>query len=751
MITEIYDITGMHCAACSSAVERVTRKLPGVVESQVNLTMARLTITYDETQTTEQMICDKIARAGFGAVLHVEENKPAGEDVEVAEEKADKKKLYSLIVSSVFSGLLLFVSMGHMLGMPLPGIVSSDTNPQNFALLQLLLAIPVIGLGHYYYTSGFSSLFHGNPNMNTLVAISSVASLAYSIALTFMLESSPHLVHGLYYESSAVVVALVSVGKYLESRSERKTKSALRKLKKLAPDLTSVVENGKIKRVSTSSVGVGQVILVRAGEHIPLDGIVTDGYGSADEAMLTGESMPVEKEPEATVIGGSILQSGALYVKVTRTGSETMLSQIIKFVEDAQGKKAPISKTADKVAGVFVPVVMAIAIIVAVLWLILGEGIPFALKIFTSVLVIACPCAMGLATPTAIMVGTGLGASRGILIRSGEALEILHSVDTVVFDKTGTVTEGRMSLSELVTSGVDEDDLLSLMGAVEILSDHPIAKAISNTAAERVGEISYEVEDFSNLSGLGLKAHIVSRGDVLLGNQKLMNESGVDISSLLDAAEKSADEGKTIVFASLNGVAIGYASVSDKIKPGVAETVAALSKMNINTVLLTGDNRSAAAAIAKEAGISDVISEVLPNEKAGVIEEIKRSGKRVMMVGDGINDAPALTSADIGAAVGSGSDIAIDSADIVLMHDDPADIVRAIRLGRYTITNIKQNLFWAFCYNVLAIPIAAGVLYPAFGITLTPMIGSIAMSLSSIFVVTNALRLGRKNIDKLRR
>lgn len=748
MITEVYDITGMHCAACSSAVERVTRKLPGVVDSQVNLTMARMTITYDEKQTTQQMICDKVSKAGFGAVLHVENSNNDKSDSENDDNAQEmRSKLVSLIISCVFAALLLVVAMGHMFGMPLPHIFDSHHNPQNFALLQFLLALPVIILGKHYYTSGFSSLFHGNPNMNTLVAISSVASLIYSLVLTFMLEDNPSLVHNLYFESSAVVVALVSVGKYLEARSEDKTKSALRKLMKLAPDMTNIVVDGVVKSVPTSTVAVGQTILIRAGEHIPLDGVVTEGFGSANESMLTGESMPVEKENGSSVIGGSLLISGALYVRVTSVGQETMLSQIIRFVEDAQGKKAPISKTADKVAGVFVPIVMTISLVTGIIWMLAGESIGFALKIFTSILVIACPCAMGLATPTAIMVGTGAGASRGILIRSGEALEILHKVDVVVFDKTGTVTEGKMNLSNVVSREIDEASLLSVMYALEKLSDHPIAHAITNAVEERDDRIDYTVNEFENLSGLGIKGELADVGSVMLGNLKFMADNAIDSSEFEASAQQFASEGKTLIYAAINGRMVGFATVSDSLKQGVADTVNKLNGMNIATVLLTGDNRAAANTIGFEAGFKTVISEVLPTEKADVIAKLQGEGKCVMMVGDGINDAPALTMADVGVAVGNGSDIAIDSASVILMRDDPADICRAVKLGKYTIRNIKQNLFWAFCYNILAIPIAAGVLYPSFGITLTPMIGSIAMSLSSLFVVTNALSLGRKKID----
>ncbi len=748
MKTEIYDITGMHCAACSSAVERVTRKLPGVSESNVNLTMARLTITYDESQTTEQMICDKVNKAGFGAFLHVESNATESTDFDdTVKSKEDKEKLISLIVSVGFAALLMIVSMGHMFGMPLPTIVDSHANPQNFALLQFLLVLPIIILGKHYYVSGLTSLLRGNPNMNTLVAISSVASLVYSLVLTFMLEARPELVHSLYYESSAVVVALVSVGKYMESRSENKTKSALMGLARLAPDHTNLFVDGAIKSVPTSSVTIGDVILIRAGEHIPLDATVIEGFGSADESMLTGESLPIDKESGSSLIGGSLLLSGALYAKVTNVGGETMLAKIIKLVEDAQGKKAPISKVADKVAGVFVPIVIAISVLMGIIWLIAGEGIGFSLKIFTSVLVIACPCAMGLATPTAIMVGTGVGATRGILIRSGEALETLHKVDVVIFDKTGTVTEGKMKLAEVVSKDYEEAQLLSILSSLESLSDHPIAHAITDAYGARDDSVTYNVSNFESFHGMGLKGQVEGIGEVLAGNHRLMSENQIKIDEYVDQSAACASEGKTLIFVAVNGKAIGFVTVSDTIKTSAKNAVAALKSLNIETILLTGDNSSAANSIAAEAGFDMVYAEVLPIGKADVVNGIKNEGKCVMMVGDGINDAPALTSADIGVAIGNGSDIAIDSAQVILMKDDPEDVCRAIKLGKYTIKNIKQNLFWAFCYNVLAIPIAAGLLYPVWGLTLTPMIGSIAMSLSSLFVVTNALSLSKKKID----
>ncbi len=746
MREEVYDIGGMHCAACSAAVERVTRKLPGVERSEVNLTLARLTIVYNESQTTPEMIINKVEKAGFSAKLHLEEKKEQSKKEKTDEaEKRLRKKRISLIISAIFAALLMTVSMGHMMieGFPLPSIVSPDTHPQNFALLQLLLAIPVLVLGKDYFLGGIGSLLHGNPNMNTLVAISSVASFAYSLVVTFLIADYPHLVHQLYFEASATVITLVSVGKYLEARSSEKTKSAITKLMSLSPDTANVVADGVEKTLPVSEVRVGDVLIVRAGEHIPLDGEVVNGSGSVNEAMITGESLPVERTAGERVIGGSVLSDGVIYVCVTHTGSDTTLARIVKFVEDAQGKKAPISKTADRVAGVFVPVVITISTLAGLVWLLINGNISFAVKIFTSVLVIACPCAMGLATPTAIMVATGLGAQHGVLVRSGEALEITHRTTVVVFDKTGTVTEGKPSLTDLVTCGnISEDELAEILYSTEKLSDHPIARAIAEWGEEKGLGNAVAISEIHVLTGLGLSATAADGRSLLLGNPKLMENEKIDISAIEDRIASLQAMGKTVICVAVDGSVAGIAAVADTIKESAPRTVARLKEMGVRAVLLTGDNAAAAKAIAATAGIDEVISDVLPTEKAAVISRLKNEGETVMMVGDGINDAPALTEADIGVAIGNGSDIAIDSADIVLMRSDTEDVCRAILLGKKTIRNIRQNLFWAFIYNVLAIPVAAGVLYPI-GITLTPMLGGLAMSLSSLFVVGNALRLGR--------
>jgi len=745
MRQEVYDIGGMHCAACSSSVERVTRKLPGVARSEVNLPMNRLTIEYDEDAVTPQMICEKVEKAGFTARPHNQESTATGSDDGLKELKAERDRL---IVMGALSVLLLCVSMLPMLvhGFPLPDIISMDTHPVNYALTQLLLTIPIIICGQRFFVNGFSSLIHSSPNMDALVAISSTASFVYSLVMTYLMTDAPSLVHGLYFESSAIVLTLVALGKHLEENSKQKTKSAITKLMELSPDSALLVNDDGVWEVPTEILKIGDVVLVKPGARIPLDGVVTGGEGGVDESMLTGESLPVEKTEGSGVIGGSISVSGALYIRVTRIGEDTTLAGIIRFVEDAQGKKAPISKTADKVAGVFVPIVIATAITALAAWLIAGESFAFALKIFTTVLVIACPCAMGLATPTAIIVGTGMGASNGMLIRSGEALEITHRTQVVVLDKTGTVTEGKPEVTGILPFGIDEEKLLSFAASVEGLSDHPLARAICEEAARRGLSLDIAVESFENLSGMGIKAVIEDGSTRLVGNRRLMEREGVDLLPFEAELESLTEKGQTIMLAAENGAVRGIVCVADAIKEGSQKAVAGLRKLGIRTILLTGDNRAAAEHIGAQAGVDEVIAEVLPEDKATVIEKLQMGGACVMMVGDGINDAPALTQADVGCAIGNGSDIAIESADVVLMKNDLNDVSRAIRLSRLTIRNIRQNLFWAFFYNVLGIPVAAGALYPSLGLLLSPMIGAAAMSLSSLFVVTNALRLRRKKI-----
>ena len=749
MREETYDISGMHCAACSASVERVTRKLPGVERSDVNLTTEKMTIRYDETKVTPEQIVAKVEKAGFGCTPHAEKKEAAEQALQDAEAAELRHKQWELITAGVFSLVLLYVSMGQMLpfglpALPLPDLFSMHTHPVNFAILQLLLTIPVLYCGRHFFTSGFKALVHGNPNMDSLVAIGSACSFAYSVVMTFLISDDPHAyVHNLYYESAAVVLTLVSLGKFLESRNMQKTKGAITALMRLSPDTAILADSGN--EVPTKSLKNGDVVLVKPGARVPADGMVTQGESSVNEAMLTGESLPVEKTAGSEVIGGSVNLNGALYVQVTRTGEDTTLARIIRFVEDAQGKKAPISKTADKVAGVFVPVVMGIAVLAAVAWAIAGQPFAFVLRVFTSVLVIACPCALGLATPTAIMVGTGLGARHGILIRSGEILEITHSVDTVVLDKTGTVTRGEPAVTSVVPYQCGGDTLLTIAAAVESVSAHPLAAAITAYASSQGLGALPKPESVENLSGTGLRA-VLNGETVLGGNRRLLEEAGVDVTPLLKEAERLSNQGQTPMFFAKGGVLLGLISVADSVKETSAAAIARMKELGIRTVLLTGDNHAAADHIGRLVGVDQVVAEVLPEEKAGVIQRLQAEGRKVMMVGDGINDAPALTQAEVGCAIGSGSDIAIESADIVLMRDDLQDVPRALRLSSLTLRDIKQNLFWAFCYNTIGIPIAAGLLYLFGGPLLSPMFAGAAMSLSSVCVVGNALRLGRARL-----
>ena len=749
MREETYDNSGMHSAACSASVERVTRKLPGVERSDVNLTTEKMTIRYDETKVTPEQIVAKVEKAGFGCTPHAEKKEAAEQALQDAEAAELRHKQWELITAGVFSLVLLYVSMGQMLpfglpALPLPDLFSMHTHPVNFAILQLLLTIPVLYCGRHFFTSGFKALVHGNPNMDSLVAIGSACSFAYSVVMTFLISDDPHAyVHNLYYESAAVVLTLVSLGKFLESRNMQKTKGAITALMRLSPDTAILADSGN--EVPTKSLKNGDVVLVKPGARVPADGMVTQGESSVNEAMLTGESLPVEKTAGSEVIGGSVNLNGALYVQVTRTGEDTTLARIIRFVEDAQGKKAPISKTADKVAGVFVPVVMGIAVLSAVVWAIAGQPFAFVLRVFTSVLVIACPCALGLATPTAIMVGTGLGARHGILIRSGEILEITHSVDTVVLDKTGTVTRGEPAVTSVVPYQCGGDTLLTIAAAVESVSAHPLAAAITAYASSQGLGALPKPESFENLSGKGLRA-VLNGETVLGGNRRLLEEAGVDVTPLLKEAERLSNQGQTPMFFAKGGVLLGLISVADSLKETSAAAIARMKELGIRTVLLTGDKHAAADHIGRLVGVDQVVAEVLPEEKAGVIQRLQAEGRKVMMVGDGINDAPALTQAEVGCAIGSGSDIAIESADIVLMRDDLQDVPRALRLSSLTLRDIKQNLFWAFCYNTIGIPIAAGLLYLFGGPLLSPMFAGAAMSLSSVCVVGNALRLGRARL-----
>ena len=743
MKQECYDITGMTCASCSAAVERVTRKMEGVQESNVNLATNKMTITYDESKVSPEDIIGRVEKAGFGAALEQIKEKEQEKEEKLEQEEAQHKIRQRVIGSIIFAVPLLYISMGHMLPfeLPLPRILSMEENPFNYALAQLLLTVVVLIFGRKFYIVGFKTLFHGHPNMDSLVAIGTGSAFLYSLVMTIRIPFDAHAVHSLYYESAAVVVTLVMLGKYFESKSKGKTSEAIRKLMELAPDTAVRLKGGKEEEIPVEQVNKGDVLLVRPGSKIPLDGIVVRGVSSVDESMLTGESIPVEKETGAEVIGGSMNYNGALEMEVTHTGKDTTLAKIIRLMEEAQGRKAPISKMADVVAGYFVPAVLVIAVLAAVIWAVTGHPISFVLKIFVSVLVIACPCALGLATPTAIMVGTGLGASHGILIKSGEALEITHKAQAVVLDKTGTVTEGKPKVVQVISKTRSREELLWMAGACEVPSEHPLGKAIVEAAREQRGKLP-ACEEFSSITGQGIHA-VLEGKSFWIGNAKLLKEKNFSAKDLEKEAEEIAAKGQTPMFVVIDGVLEGIISVADTVKETSRSAIDKIKKAGIKVYMLTGDNRRTAEYIGSQVHADEVIAEVLPQDKAAVVQKLQQEGKTVLMVGDGINDAPALAQADIGVAIGSGSDIAMESSDVVLMRSDLEDVYRAIKLSKATIRNIKENLFWAFAFNSCGIPVAAGLLYAFGGPLLNPMIAGLAMSFSSVFVVSNALRLKR--------
>ncbi len=738
MKTEQFNISGMACAACSATVNRVVSRLDGVKDCDVNLITEKMTVTFDENVTGSADFIRVVQKAGFGIT-----------PVAVAEkrETVDKKENNSflpLFISLIFSGLLLYVSMGYMLfeNLPLPQFINPEIQPYNFALTQFLLTLPALFTGRKFFTKGIPLLFKGHPNMDSLVAIGAGASLIYSIVMTYTVSINPHAVHNLYYESVAVVITLVMLGKYFEGKSRRKTADAIKKLMQLSPDTAIVVSDGNEYTVPTDEVRVGHILVVKPGAKVPLDGVVTEGFSTVDESMLTGESLPVEKVVGDTVTGGSINNDGILYIEVTHTGADTTLSKIIKFVEDAQSKKAPISKMADKVAGIFVPIVIIIAILSAVVWFAFGKDIAFVLKIFTGILVVACPCALGLATPTAIMVGTGLGAENGILIRNGEVLESCHKIKAAVFDKTGTVTTGKPIVTDII--GEDANGIISLALIAESGSQHPLASAVKEYAEQKGITLTEKPSEYKNVSGKGIICS-ASESEIVLGKADFLEELGISVDEFSSKADELSSQGKSVMYVAASGKLLGIIAVADKLKNESQRTFELFKEMGIKTVLLSGDNRFCAEHIGGILKADEIYSEVLPQDKADIISAIREKHGSVMMIGDGINDAPALTEADVGCAIGNGSDIAIESADIVLMKSNPYDAARAVNLSRMTIKNIKQNLFWAFCYNTILIPIAAGVLYPL-GLLLNPMLAGLAMSLSSVFVVGNALRLRRKNL-----
>ncbi len=729
----------MTCAACSASVERVTRRLAGVSTSNVNLTTKRLTVVYDETQVSPDQIMEKVRKAGFG--IHKE--MPAKAPKEKSPEKTARLNLIGAAIPTV---LLLYVSMGHMLpfALPLPAFMDMHLHPQVFALVQLILTVPVLFFGRRFFIAGTKALFHGAPTMDSLVAIGSACAFVYSVAMTVLGNA-----HHLYFESAAVVLTVVMLGKYLESRSVEKTQSAIRALTALAPDTAWRLPNEdaavhEAEEVPVDTVKIGDCLLVRPGMRLPLDGIVVSGSSGVDESMLTGESLPVEKTADSSVYAGSLNQSGVLVIRVTNLKADSTLSKIIRLVEEAQGKKAPIAKVADKVAGVFVPVVMAIAFLAALLWKIAGYDWYFVLGVFASVLMIACPCALGLATPTAIMVGTGLGASHGILIRSAEALEQAHHVTCVVLDKTGTVTEGKPRVVDFLCTPVLRDRLLDIALGVESLSDHPLALAVVNYAHK--GGHPIQPQSFENLPGYGIRATLADGRTVLAGNLRLMTENACALSGFDAQTLPYEETGATAVFLAVDRIVQGAFIIRDEIRETSQEAIAKLHEKGLKVVLLSGDREGACQYIAAQTGIDRVVSGVLPAGKTAEITRLQAAGEVVLMCGDGINDAPALTCANLGVAVGSGSDIAVASGDVVLMKPDLRELSKLLRLSQLTIRNIHQNLFWAFIYNAIGIPIAAGVLYLLGGPLLDPMFAGIAMSLSSVCVVSNALRLRRAKL-----
>ncbi|MCP1101350.1 Cu+-exporting ATPase [Aequitasia blattaphilus] len=741
MITKQYEIKGMTCAACSSAVERVTAKMEGVTKSSVNLTTNLLTITLDENKVKDEDVVAKVDRAGFVATPYIRKSKEERDKAEENLALEVKKTQRKVFVNIILAIPLLYVSMGHMVPfpLPLPQIIDMHHNPLNFALTQLILTLVILINGSKFYSVGIKSLFKGHPNMDSLVAVGTGSAFLYSLVMTIGIPLDSSKVHHLYYESAAVVVTLVMVGKFLEQRSKSKTGDAIKKLIQLTPDTATVVKDGVYTEISIAQIQVGDTVLVKPGERIPVDGIIVEGTTTVDEAMLTGESIPVEKEQEDQVIGGSVNHKGSILVKVNRVGEETTLSQIVRMMEDAQGKKAPISKLADKVAGYFVPGVMIIAVIAAGTWALLGHDLAFCLTIFVSVLVIACPCALGLATPTAIMVGTGVGANHGILIKSGEALETAHHVQSIILDKTGTITKGQPEVIGVLSKDIEERQLLGILASLEQNSEHPLGEAIVKKAKENNVELG-KVQDFQSLTGMGIKGKLEGV-PYYVGNKKLMDELGVEINEYAQDGDRAAELGQTPMYAATKDKVIGLVSIADPVKPDSKKAIRKMKNLGIKVYMVTGDNKKTANAIAKQVDVDEVIAEVLPDEKVNVVEMLQKKEGLVMMVGDGINDAPALSGADVGVAIGSGSDIAIDSADMVVVKSSLNDVYKGILLSKATIRNIKQNLFWAFFYNTLGIPLAAGALYAINGTLLSPMFAGLAMSLSSVTVVGNALML----------
>lgn len=739
-------IGGMSCAVCAKRVEKAISELEGVADVNVNFAAEKAFVTYNPQKVRPSAMKEAVLKAGYQPL----ENKGAGAEDE--DRKRREKEINTMkkkfIAAAIFAFPLLYIAMVPMIKfVSLPGAKMLDglmmNYPLFYALLEFFLTVPVICVGYRFYTVGFKSLFQKSPNMDSLIAVGTTAAVAFSLYNTFQIaKGNFQAVHSLYFESAGVIITLILLGKMLEAVSKGKTGEAIKKLMGLAPKTAFVIQNGAETEIPVEEVEIGDIIIVKPGAKIPVDGVVIEGHTAIDESMLTGESMPVDKKAGDKVYAASLNTTGTVKFRAEKVGSDTALAQIIKLVEQAQGSKAPIAKLADIVAGYFVPAVIAIAVASGIAWFIGTGDFKFALTIFISVLVIACPCALGLATPTAIMVGTGKGAENGILIKSGEALETAHKINAIILDKTGTITEGKPSVTDLIcASNFTQEKLLQLAASAEKNSEHPLGQAIVRGAQEKSLTL-LEAENFNSITGQGIEAQIAGLS-VFVGNRKMMEEKNISVKELEKDADKLAEEGKTPVFVAADGQPAGIVAVADVVKKSSRAAIESLHKMGIEVAMITGDNKKTAEAIARQVGIDRVLAEVLPQDKAFEVKKLQQEGRKVAMVGDGINDAPALAQSDIGIAIGSGTDVAMESADIVLMHSDLTDVPTAILLSKKTIRNIKQNLFWAFGYNTIGIPVAAGVLYLFGGPLLNPMLAAAAMSLSSVSVLTNALRLKR--------
>jgi Cu+-exporting ATPase len=748
MKSQKFNVTGMSCSACSSRIEKNVSKTNGVLEANVNLLSNSMTVKYDELVLNEGDIIRVVEDTGYGASPAKKRGNSAAADKKSDTEKEFNEMKKRLIVSFLFAVPLLYLAMGHMFNWPLPNIFYGAENSVIFAFTQFLLVLPVMIINKKYYTGGFKTLFKGSLNMDSLIAIGTTASVGYGVFAIYKIgyglghmnmDMIMRYSMDLYFESAATILALITLGKFFEARAKGKTSDAIKKLMDLSPKKALIERNGIETEVPVEDVVRGDVVIVKPGQSVPVDGVIVSGSSSVDESMLTGESIPVEKKAGDKVTGASINKSGYFKFEAQNVGDDTTLSQIIRLVEEASSSKAPISKLADKISGVFVPVVISIAVIAMIVWLLLGAEFEFALSIGIAVLVISCPCALGLATPTAIMVGTGKGAENGILIKSAEALETAHQIQTVVMDKTGTITEGKPKVTDVLTNGISDTEMLKITASAEKGSEHPLADAVVEEAKKKGLEL-YDVKRFEAIPGQGLEAEVNDK-KYYIGNLRLINEKNIKINKFKEKVSELADEGKTPLYFADEQEVLGIIAVADVAKPTSMKAIKEFEAMGIEVVMLTGDNRKTADAIRKQLGITRAIAEVLPQDKEREIRKIQEKGKKVAMIGDGINDAPALARADVGIAIGAGTDVAIESADIVLIRSDLLDAVTAVQLSKATIRNIKQNLFWAFIYNSIGIPLAAGVFYNILGWKLNPMFAAGAMSLSSVSVVSNALRL----------